>query len=116
AWIGSLPLIWWYFYLVSPISLFANLVVVPLAFFVLAVGLLSILAAPFSAWVSIIFNNANWCLAKLVLGSVHLFAQIPAGHYYFARPDWQSTPTATITVLDLGAGAATEIRSARHSW
>src|ERR1051325_10009057 len=42
AWIGSLPLILWYFHLVTPISLLANLVVVPIAFFVLAVALLSL--------------------------------------------------------------------------
>jgi ComEC/Rec2-related protein len=34
AWIGSLPLILPYFYLITPVSLFANLAVVPLAFFV----------------------------------------------------------------------------------
>ncbi|PYL02694.1 MAG: hypothetical protein DME32_05805, partial [Verrucomicrobia bacterium] len=33
AWIGSLPLIYWYFYLITPVSLVANLVVVPIAYF-----------------------------------------------------------------------------------
>src|SRR5215475_11110662 len=42
AWVGSLPLILWYFHLVTPISLLANLIVVPIAFFVLAVALLSL--------------------------------------------------------------------------
>ena len=32
AWLGSLPLIFWYFHLITPSSLFANLVVVPIAF------------------------------------------------------------------------------------
>ena len=36
AWAGSLLLIVWYFYLVTPISLIANLTVVPIAFCVLA--------------------------------------------------------------------------------
>src|SRR6266446_7959220 len=35
AWLGSLPLIFWYFHLVTPSSLLANLVVVPIAFFIL---------------------------------------------------------------------------------
>src|SRR5256884_2395161 len=86
AWAGSLPLILWYFHLVTPLSLFANLVVVPIAFFVLAIALLSLLSAPLLPWVSVIFNNANWCLARLVLGLVHLFAQIPGGHYYVEHP------------------------------
>src|SRR5437870_6314950 len=42
AWAGSLPLILWYFHLVTPISLFANLVVVPIAFFILAIALRSL--------------------------------------------------------------------------
>src|SRR5213593_4482146 len=86
AWIGSLPLILWYFYLVTPVSLFANLVVVPIAFFILAIALLSVVSAPLLPWVSVIFNNANLCLARLVLALVHGFAQIPAGHYYFEHP------------------------------
>src|SRR5215831_3567362 len=63
AWAGSLPLSLWYFHLVTPISLFANLVVVPLAFCVLAVALLSLLATPVFPWIAVIFNNANWALA-----------------------------------------------------
>src|SRR5437762_814815 len=43
AWIGSLPFILWYFHIVTPISLFANLVVVPIAFFILAFALLLLL-------------------------------------------------------------------------
>ena len=116
AWAGSLPLIGWYFYLVSPISLAANLVVVPLAFFVLAIGLLSILSAPLLSSFSIIFNNANWFLAKLVLGIVHLFAQVPGGHYYFERPHSEPPFVAKVTVLDLGAGGAVHLRAGSTDW
>src|SRR6266576_517619 len=64
AWIGSLALILWYFHLVTPISLFANLVVVPIAFFVLAIALLSLLSTPLLPWLAVIFNNATWALAQ----------------------------------------------------
>ena len=74
AWIGSLLLIIWYFYLITPISLLANLTVVPVAFCVLAVGLMSLVAAPFSTSLSLVFNNANWSLAKIILGLVQAFA------------------------------------------
>src|SRR5215470_7055170 len=105
AWIGSLPLILWYFHLVTPISLLANLVVVPTAFFVLAVALLSLMTTPPVPWVALVFNNANWTLATLVIGIVHLFAQIPGGHFYVADPHGGHQLSAKITVLDLGAGA-----------
>jgi len=116
AWIGSLPLILWYFHLVTPISLLANLVVVPIAFFVLAVALLSLMTTPLFPWVALIFNNANWSLASLVIGIVHLFAQIPGGHFYVGEPDWGERTSAKMTVLDLGAGAAVHIRAKGHDW
>src|SRR6266540_466376 len=116
AWAGSLPLILWYFHLVTPISLLANLVVVPIAFFVLAIALLSLLSAPLLPWVAVIFNNANWALATLVIGIVHLFAQIPGGHFYVGTPDGDERLLAKITVLDLGAGAAVHLHSGSADW
>jgi len=111
AWIGSLPFILWYFHLVTPISLLANLVVVPIAFFILAIALLSLISAPILPWLAVIFNNANWALATLVIGIVHLFAQIPGGHFYIEQPHWPEKLAAKITVLDLGAGAAIHLRT-----
>ncbi len=116
AWIGSLVLIIWYFYLVTPISLLANLTVVPVAFCVLAIGLLSLLAAPFSAALTLVFNNANWSLAHLILWLVQVFAQLPTGHAYVERPHWPSGARAEITVLDAGAGAAVHLRVPGADW
>src|SRR5712691_47356 len=116
AWIGSLPLILWYFHLVTPISLIANLMVVPIAFFVLGVALLSLLATPLFPWIAVVFNNANWTLATLVIGIVDLFAQIPAGHFYVAPLNWNGKSSARMTVLDLGAGAAVHLRTVGRNW
>jgi competence protein ComEC len=116
AWIGSLPLILWYFHIVTPISLFANLVVVPIAFFILAIALLSLLSTPLLTWLAIVFNNANWFLAQVVLGIVQLFAQIPGGHFYVAEPHWPEELRAKITVLDLGAGAAAHLQTGGANW
>jgi len=116
AWIGSLPFVLWYFHIVTPISLFANLVVVPIAFFILAIALLSLLSTPLLTWLAVIFNNANWLLAQLVLGIVQLFTQIPGGHFYIEQPHWPEKLTAKITVLDLGAGAAVHLRAGGADW
>ena len=116
AWIGSLPLMLWYYNLVTPISLLANLVVIPIAFFILAGGMLSMIAASISSSLSVIFNNANWVLARLVLAVVHLFAQWPAGHFYAERPHWPNGARAAVTVLDLGAGAAVHVRTRDSDW
>jgi competence protein ComEC len=116
AWIGSLPLMYWYFHLVTPSSLYANLLVVPIAFFILAIALLSLVAAPIGSGLSIIFNNANWSLASAVIALVHWFAQLPASHYYVGDLGWPKTLAARITVLDLGAGGAVHVQSSRADW
>ena len=115
AWIGSLLLVYWYFYLVTPVSLFANLVVVPIAYFVLALAMLSLMAAPISSALSILFNNANWLMSRALLGLVHFFAMLPAGHVYLARFTERHAPI-TITVLDEGTGGAAHIRTNNYDW
>ena len=116
AWIGALPFIFWYFHLVTPISLVANLVVVPITFFVLAVALLSLITTPLLPSVALVFNNANWTLARLVIGIVHLFAAIPGGHFYVSEPPWDNRISAKITILDLGTGAAVHVRVHGQNW
>jgi ComEC/Rec2-related protein len=116
AWVGSLPLILPYFYLITPVSLFANLVVVPLAFLVLAVGLISLLLTPVAPWLAIIFNNANLTLAAAILGAVGLFTRAPAGHFYLELPRWPSGAQVELTALDLGPGAAIHVRTRHDDW
>src|SRR5438270_3790035 len=116
AWLGSLPLVLWYFHLITPSSLLANLVVVPIAFFILAVALLSLVSAPITSGLSLIFNNANWTLAMAVIAFIQWFAQVPGSHYYVAEPGWPKKLPAKITVLDVGAGAAVHVRASRADW
>ncbi len=78
---------------------------------------MSLVVAPFSGALSLIFNNANWSLAQLVL-------RFGAG---FCRSCQAATPTssdrigragarAEITVLDAGAGAAVHLRAGGADW
>src|SRR5881409_1448197 len=116
AWLGSLPFVLWYFHIVTPISLVANLIVVPIAFFILAIALLSLLSTPLLPGLALIFNNANWLLAQLVMGIVQFLAQVPGGHFYVEHPHWPEKLVAKITVLDVGAGAAVHLQSGRANW
>ncbi|MBV9008109.1 MAG: ComEC/Rec2 family competence protein [Verrucomicrobia bacterium] len=115
AWLGSLLCIYWYFHLVTPVSLFANLAVVPIAYFILALSLLSLIAAPLSSALSIIFNNANWLLSRVVLALVHLFATIPYGHIYLPEPG-ASRAAVSMTILDEGTGGGAHIRAHGYDW
>jgi competence protein ComEC len=116
AWVGSLLLVLYYFHLVTPSSLYANLIVVPIAFFILAIALLSLVTASISPALSLLFNNANWSLASAVIALVHWFAHLPGSHYYVAKPLWPNNSMMKITVLDLGAGAAVHLRTSRVDW
>jgi competence protein ComEC len=116
AWLGSLPLVLWYFYIVTPISLVANLIVVPIAFFILAIALLSLLSTPLLPGLAVIFNNANWLLVQLVMGIVQFLAHAPGGHFYVEHPHWSEKLVAKITVLDVDAGAAVHLQTGSANW
>jgi competence protein ComEC len=116
AWLGSLPLVLWYFYIVTPISLLANLIVVPIAFFILGIALLSLLSTPLLTGLAVILNNANWLLAKLVLGTVQVLAHVPGGHFYVEHPHWPEKLVAKVTVLDVGAGSTVHLQAGSANW
>lgn len=108
AWIGSLIPTIAYFHLISFSALGANLVAVPLAFGVLALGVLALLGGTFSLWVAGAFNNANWLVTKLLLLVVQASALLPGGHW-FVGPPGKAYPV--MTVLDLRGASCAVIRS-----
>lgn len=114
AWIGSLPLTILVFHLVPLLSVPANLLAVPLAFAVLAVAMLSLLAAPFSLWLATVFNNTNWGLASLLVAGVQTTANLP-GSYVYLPPAWMQPP-AKLTVFDLSDGGAQLLRTRQAAW
>jgi beta-lactamase superfamily II metal-dependent hydrolase len=114
--IGSLPFAAAYFNMITPVSVLANMVIVPIAFFILAQGILSTLTGVFSNSFSILFNNVNWLLAHVVLWTVHFFAQIPDGHLYLETPGFHGRVPCEITVLDLGASTVIHLRVEGQDW
>ena len=118
AWIGSLPLMFVTFHLFSPVSLVANVVTFPLAFAVLALGVLSVAAAGASTVLATWFNNTNWLLAKTFLWLVRWFDALPGGSLAvpaFAR--WHlPAPAAELVVYDFDRGRAAALRAGRAEW
>jgi ComEC/Rec2-related protein len=115
AWIGSAPFTARYFHLLSPGAVAANLAVVPLAFAMLAQGILALLSATCSTAAAMLFNNANWAVAHAILCAVRFFAQIPYGHVYVAPPVLHP-PECEMTVFDFGAGGGIHLRAGGHDW
>lgn len=108
AWVGSLLPTIVYFHLISLSAIGANLLAVPLAFVVLALGALSLLTGTLSLWVAGAFNNANWLVAKLLLLVVQTSALLPGGHW-FVGP--LPKPWPVITIFDLGGAACSVVQS-----
>ncbi len=116
AWIGSFVFMAGYFHLISPVAIVANAVAVPLAFFVLALGLMSLLCGTFSAKLVVLVNQANWVTAKALLASLALFSKAPGGYVYVEVPRLDRAPACEITSLEVGDGAAIHIRSGDADW
>lgn len=116
AWLGSLLFTAGYFHLFSPAAIFANLLAVPLAFLVLALGVATLLVSPVwttgGAW----FSNANWLSAKALLWVVRTFALVPGGHVYVELPGRRAAPACEFTVFDLHEGGATHLRAKGCDW
>jgi ComEC/Rec2-related protein len=116
AWLGSLPFTAGYFHLFSASAIAANLLAVPLAFSVLTLGLLTLLAVPLVKGLAMIFSNANWGCAKALLFVVELFAGVPGGHQYVEFPSVNGAASAELTVLDVADGGAIHLRSHNADW
>jgi ComEC/Rec2-related protein len=86
AWLGSLPLIAWYFHLLTPVSLLANLVIVPVSGFALMCNLGSLFCGGwlplFTEW----FNHAGWFLMASMDQLSRWAAAWPGAYFYVPAP------------------------------
>ena len=102
AFAGGLPWSYFVFHLVSPVGLVLNLLVLPLAFGILSLGLLSVFSAPLGP-VTHWLNAANALLAGALLKVVQIGNSVPAGHWAAATP---LLKRPDFVVFDAGDGAA----------
>lgn len=86
AWVGSWPLIAWHFHLVTPVTLLANLVVVPCA----ALALMSCLGSWMAGWVwetaGVWFNHSAWLWMWVMQKASEWAARLPWGSWYVRPP------------------------------
>jgi len=86
AWLGSIPLVAYYFHLFTPIGLLANLIVVPLSSFALACNLASLAVGELVPGAAELFNHAAWFFMWLMVGFSEWAAQMPGGCFHVAGP------------------------------
>ena len=86
AQLGTGPLIAEHFQQFAPLSLAANLIVVPLLGLVVSLGLLAVLAGPWLPLAGTLFNGANYLVMETLTAAVNLFASIPYASIVVPRP------------------------------
>lgn len=91
AWVGSIPLVAYYFNIVTPVSTPANVLAVPLCALVLISNLASLLVAAIVPPVAVLFNQAGWFLMECIRVSSLWFADWPKAWFYVAAPGLLTT-------------------------
>lgn len=86
AWLGSLPLTAYYFHLFSPVTLLANLVIVPLSSAALAACMGSLLCGSWLPWVGELFNHSAWFWMWLIQHLSETATELPGAYWYVTSP------------------------------
>jgi competence protein ComEC len=86
AWIGLLPLLAVYFNLFTPISVLANVWVIPLLAAIIPVGMIAMVADAAWPWLTLTLNNANYFLLGTMMRGVEWLGTVPWGHWFVRTP------------------------------
>jgi len=103
AWLGLVPLMAVYFHLFTPVSIVANLLVIPLLGCVITLGLASVVAHAVWPWLALIFNNANFFVLDVMLHGVEWLSRWPWGHWFVqAPPVWLTVSYYAVLLVWMG--------------
>lgn len=86
AWLGSIPLIAYYFHLFTPVSLLANVIVVPLSSLALTSNLASLMVGGWWPALAGLFNHSAWFWMLLMVRVSEWSAQLPGGCFQIGTP------------------------------
>lgn len=87
AWLGSWPLTAHYFHLFSPVTLLANLLIVPASSAALACNLGSLAFGSWLPFVTELFNHAGWAWMWFMVRTSHWATQIPGAFVFVPSPE-----------------------------
>ena len=86
AWLGSLPLTAYYFHIFSPVTLLANLVVVPMSSITLMCNLGSLLCGDLLPWLTELFNHCGWAWMLAMIKVSRWCTELPGAFLYVPAP------------------------------
>jgi competence protein ComEC len=90
AWVGSIPLVAYYFNLFTPSSVLANMAAVPLTMAALVANVGALLAGSIVPSVAELFNHAAWLFMKWIAVVSEWCAALPGGYFYVKAPSLAS--------------------------
>lgn len=86
AWFGVLPVVLYYFNIVTPIAVVANLIAVPLSFLITASSIPFIVFGFFIPWLEKIFAASTWFLCDVLFGTNEILTKVPFAYSYMPKP------------------------------
>jgi len=104
AWIGSLPLVAYYFNIVTPVSTPANVLAVPACALGLISNLASLLLAGWFPAAAELFNHAGWFVMEVIRVSSHWFANWPWAYFSVPAPSLFTTGLYYAVLLGVCTG------------
>lgn len=104
------------FHQVTPISILANLVVVPMAGLITMVGTLSVTLSLVATPLAALLNNANWLFARLLIMFVGFLAHHPGASINVPDLRALSSPTPSFLVAPLQDSGCLLVRTSGRTW
>jgi ComEC/Rec2-related protein len=104
------------FHQITPISIVANLVVVPVAGLITMVGTMSVAVSLVSTTLAGLLNNANWLFARGLILFVGFLAHKPGASLNVPDLRALSSPTPSLIIAPLQDSACLLVRSQGQTW
>lgn len=104
AWMGSAPLMWLHFGIVTPIAIIAGIPLMLIVFLILALAMLSLAVGALWQPAGDSINSLNSRLATTTYTLAAAFADIPSGHHY-RKPNNNGKHHIIVFDLPYGGGA-----------
>jgi|TARA_B110000914_G_scaffold55131_1_gene47792 competence protein ComEC len=115
AWLGSLPIMIWHFGVVTPIAVFASLILIPATLVILALGFFATIVGVLNPVLGSGVNQANSGVATFAYYTAKGFSKIPLGHWQSRRltpGDWvvfDCHDGGAASFLDVEGGAMIDV-------
>ncbi len=85
AWVGVVPLVAYHFNYFTPVTILANLFVIPLVTIVAALGFLATICSFFLPLAQL-FSSSNWLFLTILIKVIHLFSHFPGAGIRVVTP------------------------------